>query len=58
MDVGARAGYYTEKSPKMLLLEWCQQQKRPTPRYRTSEGDEHSAPKCKVIDICNCARHL
>jgi dsRNA-specific ribonuclease len=48
MDVGARAGYYTEKSPKMLLHEWCLQQKRPTPRYRSTEASDSTAPKYKV----------
>jgi len=56
MDVGAKAGYYTEKSPKMMLLEWCQQQKRPTPRYRTTAAEGDSAGKCKVYatQICSC----
>lgn len=48
MDVGAKAGYFTEKSPKMMLLEWCQQQKRPTPRYRSTAADGAVAAKCKV----------
>ena len=51
MDVGAKAGYYTEKSPKMMLLEWCQQQKRSTPRYRSTAADGAVAAKCKV---CVC----
>ena len=34
MDVGSRGGYFTEKSPKMLLLEWCQSNSRGKPRYR------------------------
>lgn len=34
MQPGSKGGYYTEKSPKMLLLEWCQQQKRPKPKYK------------------------
>ena len=35
MDVGARAGYYTEKSPKVLLQEWAAGARdRGKPRYR------------------------
>ena len=34
MDVGAKAGYYTEKSPKALLAEWAAGAKRGRPRYR------------------------
>ena len=49
MDVGAKAGFYTEKSPKMLLQEWCMQQKRPCPRYRITAGDEgEQITKAKV----------
>ena len=49
MDVGAKAGFYTEKSPKMLLQEWCIQKKRPTPRYRIIAGDEgEQITKAKV----------
>lgn len=33
-DVGSRAGFYTEKSPKLLLHEWCTQQQRPRPKYK------------------------
>ncbi|CAL8471800.1 g11342 [Coccomyxa elongata] len=49
MDVGAKAGYYTQKSPKMMLLEWCQQQKRPMPRYRSTTAEVEAAAKCKVV---------
>ena len=49
MDVGAKAGFYTEKSPKMLLHEWCMQKKRPTPRYRITEaGEGEEITKAKV----------
>lgn len=49
MDVGAKAGFYTEKSPKMLLQEWCIQKKRPSPRYRITAGDEgEQITKAKV----------
>jgi ATP-dependent RNA helicase DHX57 len=37
MDVGSRAGAYTSKSPKLLLHEWLIKEKRPKPRYKTSE---------------------
>lgn len=33
-DVGSSGGYYTEKSPKLMLHEWCTQQKRPKPKYK------------------------
>jgi hypothetical protein len=33
-DVGSAGGYYTEKSPKLMLHEWCTQQKRPKPKYK------------------------
>lgn len=49
MDVGAKAGFYTEKSPKMLLHEWCMQKKRPTPRYRITAAEEgEQITKAKV----------
>ena len=49
MDVNARAGFYTEKSPKMLLHEWCIAQKRPTPRYRVTPADDAGGVmRCKV----------
>ena len=53
MDVNARAGFYTEKSPKMLLHEWCIAQKRPTPRYRVTPADDGGgAMRCKVAQFC------
>lgn len=58
MDVGAKAGFYTEKSPKMLLHEWCIQKKRPTPRYRITVADEgEQITKAKVQHVaaaCPC----
>lgn len=49
MDVGAKAGFYTEKSPKMLLHEWCIQKKMPTPRYRITAAEEgEQITKAKV----------
>ena len=52
MDVGAKAGFYTEKSPKMLLHEWCVQKKRPTPRYRITGAEEgEQITKAKVHSL-------
>lgn len=55
-QVGSTAGYYTEKSPKVLLHEWCVRQKRPRPKYRPQAlmgegGGQAPAPgqyRCKV----------
>ncbi len=47
MQPGSKGGYYTEKSPKMLLLEWCQQQKRPKPRYKVLAAAADTM-RCKV----------
>lgn len=33
-DVGSRGGFYTEKAPRLMLHEWCTQQKRPKPKYK------------------------
>ena len=38
MDVGARGGFFDEKSPKLLLQEWCTRNKRPKPRYVPQQG--------------------
>ncbi|KAF8055672.1 DHX57 [Scenedesmus sp. PABB004] len=38
-DVGSRGGYYTEKSPKLMLHEWCGQAKRPRPKYKAVPVD-------------------
>lgn len=48
MDVGSRGGYFTQKTPKMFLHEWCQKQKRPVPKYhpKQTEGDKWT---CKVV---------
>ena len=53
-DVGSRAGFYDRKSPKMMLLEWCQKQKQPSPKYKaTQQGGEGGAGgglwTCRVI---------
>ena len=50
MDVGAKAGYYTHKSPKQLLLEWAQTGKRVKPRYRARAAvDGASGHTAKVV---------
>ncbi|KAA6421632.1 MAG: putative ATP-dependent RNA helicase DHX57 [Trebouxia sp. A1-2] len=48
MQPGSKGGYYTEKSPKLLLLEWCQQQKRPKPRYKVLAAAGNTM-RCKVV---------
>ena len=52
LQPGSKAGFYTQKSPKMLLLEWTQQQKRLKPRYKTLRTEEGSF-RCKV-----CAQRM
>lgn len=47
MQPGSKGGYFTERSPKMLLLEWCQQQKRQKPRYKVLAAGA-AGMKCKV----------
>lgn len=47
LQPGSKGGYYTEKSPKMLLLEWCTQQKRPKPRYKVIAAAADTL-RCKV----------
>lgn len=34
MQVGSKAGYYTKKSPHLLLIEQCQIDKRPRPKIK------------------------
>ena len=34
MDVNSQGGYYSEKSPKLLLHEYCIANKRPRPKYK------------------------
>jgi hypothetical protein len=48
MDVGVRGGYFDEKSPKLLLAEWCQRAKRPHPRYVPQQAGG-GAWGCKVV---------
>lgn len=47
LQPGSKGGYFTEKSPKMLLLEWCQQEKRQKPRYKVMAAGA-AGMKCKV----------
>ena len=47
MEVGSRAGYYTSKSPKMILHEWCNRANRPKPRYKAI-ATEDGRFRCKV----------
>lgn len=47
MEVGSRAGYYTSKSPKMILHEWCNRDRRVKPRYKTI-AMEDGRFRCKV----------
>jgi ATP-dependent RNA helicase DHX57 len=55
MDVGARGGFFDEKSPKLLLQEWCTRAKRPQPRYVAQSGSRgpNGPPPgqygCKVV---------
>ncbi|QDZ20021.1 DExH-box ATP-dependent RNA helicase [Chloropicon primus] len=49
MDVGSRGGYYTQKTPKMFLHEWCQKQKRPIPKYHPKQQGEGDKWTCKVV---------
>eukprot|EP00883_Tetradesmus_obliquus_P006330 jgi/Sobl393_1/16814/SZX72388.1 len=50
-DVGSRGGFYTEKSPKLLLHEWCMQQKRPRPKFKAVplEGAQDGAFRARVV---------
>ena len=51
LQPGSKGGYYTEKSPRMLLLEWCNQQKRPKPRYKVMAAAADTM-RCKVRLAC------
>ena len=53
MQPGSKGGYFTEKSPKMLLLEWCQQQKRQKPRYKVMAAGA-AGMRCKVRSEVSC----
>ncbi len=50
MEVGSRAGYYTSKSPKMILHEWCNRANRPKPRYKAIITEDGRF-RCKVSDL-------
>ena len=52
MEVGSRAGYYTSKSPKMILHEWCNRANRPKPRYKAI-ATEDGRFRCKVAAHCS-----
>ena len=56
LQPGSKGGYFTEKSPKMLLLEWCNQQKRPKPRYKVMAAAADTM-RCKVC-FARCLRLL
>jgi ATP-dependent RNA helicase DHX57 len=49
MDLNSKAGYYTSKSPKMLLHEWCLKEKLPRPKYKTISVDGGSKFKCRIV---------
>ena len=54
MEVGSRAGYYTSKSPKMILHEWCNRANRPNPRYKAI-ATEDGRFRCKVLAAPLCS---
>ncbi len=47
MEVNSPAGYYTSKSPQMILHEWCRRQNRPKPRYKALPTEDGRF-RCKV----------
>ncbi|KAK9809193.1 hypothetical protein WJX72_011126 [[Myrmecia] bisecta] len=47
-DVGSRAGFYTERSPKMILMEHCTKQKLGKPRFQ-ARPDKHGTIGCRVV---------
>ena len=53
MEVGSRAGYYTSKSPKMILHEWCNRANLPKPRYKAI-ALEDGRFRCKVVILLLC----
>lgn len=56
MDVGSGGGYYTNKSPKMLLHELCQKQKYGKPRYVNRKADDGKST-CKVSPLDILCHH-
>lgn len=49
MDIGSKAGYYTSKSPKLQLLEWCQKDNKPNARYNARRAEGGDGWSCKVV---------
>ena len=47
MELGSRGGYFTSKSPKVMLQEWLQREKRPRARYQ-ARPLEDGTYTCKV----------
>lgn len=47
MDIGSTGGNWSKKSPRLLLLEWTQAQKRPKPRYKVLP-EANGTFRCKV----------
>eukprot|EP00208_Stichococcus_sp_RCC1054_P007321 CAMPEP_0206144812 /NCGR_PEP_ID=MMETSP1473-20131121/25453_1 /ASSEMBLY_ACC=CAM_ASM_001109 /TAXON_ID=1461547 /ORGANISM="Stichococcus sp, Strain RCC1054" /LENGTH=226 /DNA_ID=CAMNT_0053540783 /DNA_START=230 /DNA_END=907 /DNA_ORIENTATION=+ len=48
MEVNSKAGFYTSKSPQMILHEWCRRQNRPKPRYKTLPTEDGRF-RCRVV---------
>ena len=47
-----RTNQYPQKTPRQFLQDWCQKNKRPTPKYRPREEtkpDGNPCWKCKVV---------
>ena len=49
MEVGSSTGYYSGKSPKMLLHEWCLKEKIPRPKYKPISGESEGSWRCRVV---------
>lgn len=50
MDINSKAGYYTEKTPKLLLHELCMREKRPRARFKVIPVDDSPGLfRCKVV---------
>ena len=47
MEVGSAAGYYTSKSPQMILHEWARRAGRLKPRYKTLPTEDGRF-RCRV----------
>ena len=54
MELGSKAGYYTSKSPKMLLAEWAQKEKMQRPRFssRSQEGGVFTCKARALLHAC------